>query len=191
MNSWNNHFTNMIALRSRAKNLETTLQFKKMLEQKLSPSEVLSKLQKAEDIKKLYNKAYRMCLLLQDTQDKDSTVDMNHVRYTIERSLRRINDILKVLNTQAEKWGIGIEEVPKTKRMPTHMLNELIDENIETLRTPPSFSDFNSAKDIIGSNPEELKLEIKRLLKNLVDVLDDMETSTLLKIRRSIKKLTD
>lgn len=123
MASWQHYLSQVIAIHSRAKNMEEALQFTKLFNGTLAPSQVAEKLLLAEKIKKMYVQAKRMCLLLEETQDEDSAADLSKVQHMIDKSLRRIDDILKVLKSKAEKWNLNEDEEvsPETVKMPEQL----------------------------------------------------------------------
>jgi hypothetical protein len=184
MDSWQKYLTNIIALHSRGKHIEKTLNFTRIFDKDMSAGRVVELIARAEEVKGLYTKAYRMCKLLLDSQSKDNTTDIRGIHNTIESSLRRVGDILKILNTKATKWGLGPNE---------EFLggNEMDWYEPETLRTPLDMASSNDMSYVFDEVDEDayLKEDIKKTLKSLSDIVDYMETPTLAKIKKDLDKL--
>ena len=172
MGTWNTYLTKAIALHARGKNMENSLHFTKLFNKDLPPSKLAETLQQAQEIKDIYSQAYRMIKLLQDIQPEDSTTDIGHVEHMIESSIRRMDDVLKILNFKARKWGFqekdDYEQMPPTVRQ---------DQLPVSKRVPfdNSYADDN------------LKSQVKHSLQELADVVDYLEKPTLLKIHRMLK----
>lgn len=171
MSSWNRHLSNIIALHARGKTIEQGLKFSKILQKGLAPAEVSDLLNRAQEALDLYEQSKRMCLLLKSFRSSRNQHDLEHISHTIDASIRRVEDIIKILNAKARKWGL-------------HDTGE--DDIIPS--TPP-FDMASSADGAFDDESELLRRSIKRKLKDLSQTLVYMETPSLKEIDRLLNEL--
>ncbi len=162
----------MLALQNRAKNLEDAVKFKRAFDSDILPSQLIHKLNVATQAKNLYVKAHRMAVLLEETQDESTTADIAYIKHSLDKSLLRITDMIKILNYKANKFGAGEE---KSEPLLQSQLNDF------------SNQDANMAYDDI--DVDSLKAELRQSLKALSDIIEYMEAPTLLKIKKELNKL--
>lgn len=127
-NNWNKHLGNMVAIHSRAKTLSNSIDVNKLLKRSMSPSEVLEKQTTASDAKKLFQQAYRMCSLLIDHAEEDNNIEIA-IKYkaSIEKSISRLNFIIKMLEHRATQWGLTSEdddESSEDNTLPDNLINQ-------------------------------------------------------------------
>lgn len=164
---WKKHLTQVLAFQSRAKQLEEAVKFKQAFNSDILPSQLIHKLSVAKHARDLYTKAHRMSALLEETQTEPPPIDIAYLTHSLENSIVRLTDMIRILDQKASKFGVG-------------------DEN------PPMYSgnDLNASEDNT-TNADLLKEEIRHSLKALANILDYMEKPTLLKIRKEIDRLVN
>jgi len=180
---WQKYLTQALALQNRAKLLEGAIKFNQIFEQHLLPSQLLHKLDVANQAKVLYMKAHRLCVLLEETKDEDAMVDIMHTKFSIENAINRIKGMIKILDSKARAHGAGssFESEPNFA--------------LETLkRQPPlskglSFDQDSNAIDDAGT--DKLKLEITQYLKDLSNITSYMEKPMLLQIKKELHRLVN
>lgn len=183
MNKWQKYVAEAISLNSRGKHLEQAINFTGIFH-RLSPTQILEKLELAQGANKLYQKASRICKLLISVGDPSLAADMNRIDIQLDSNLRRIGDIINILNKKAEKFGL--EEKPK----------ELSKDDVEPLSDVAQANDnsFGKSPDYdttFDQDPDMWRSKIKYKLKEINDLMNYMEPKTLAKIYEDLKKIVD
>lgn len=189
---WKKYLTEAIVMHARGKQLEKSLQFKKVFRDDLPPSILVEKMMLAESVKKLYSKAHRMCSILKTnlTPAEASENNLEYLYHTINNDLSRINEVIVVLNNKGKRWGLDNkdnkeEESPATHRDPFAKNQPLPpsskpivfapeEQGPPTVRSPSFDTKFDS-NEIDDGFAEELKgslLSINDLIKKLLHKLD-------------------
>lgn len=179
MDSWQKYLNQVISLHARAKNLESSLKLEKILSRDVLPSKLIEFQDIAEQSKKLYTKAYRMCQLLKDTQDEDSTADLDRVSKMILKDLNRMNEMIKIIDSRAAKFGIREDEEFESAPQAIPYMES-------------SSPDLNSADDAVDydiGHVEILRADVRNILKRLRETVSYMDVPELRKIRIYLDRL--
>lgn len=160
MNMKQKYIAQLIAMHSRGKNLEEGLRLKQLFARDLMPSQLTSKIATAQEAKHLYIKARRLCALLLGMGNDNIKTDLEYWNHIITSSLRRIDDVLTILNDRAQKWGFD--------------------------EKPSELQDNNVADD---ADEDRLRQEIKSAIHDLANILDYMEAPSLKRIQHELNKI--
>jgi len=106
MHLWNKYLPQIISLKNRAQHIENNLKLHKVFEE-ISPTQLINKQMMAQDAKGLYTKAFRMCLMLQESQEPAPNVDIDAICDNLREGIARMEDALKLLDAKAGKWGLS------------------------------------------------------------------------------------
>lgn len=170
MRVWQKYLPQIMAFQLRAKQLEDALNAEELMHGRIniSPNQVFKKLDIAHDAKELYIKAHRLCLLVRGVEDYGAPRSLTHLQKTVELGMRRINDIINLLNNKVNDWGLK-------NNTPSEDMSDF------------ALEDENAVIDEVDS--DSLKSELRQTLKALADIIEYMERPTLLKIRKELNRL--
>lgn len=166
MDSWQKHLANVVALHARAKHLESSLRFSRIMDQELSIADLIKMLARAEEVMDMYKKVYRMAMLLNDQEDEMGNflkrVDLSAITHAAEAGMSRVNDVIKILNAKIAKY--------ESRRLDVASANDM------------NYDDSGIATD-------RLKGAVRETLKDISDLVEYMEQPSLEKLYKQLGKL--
>lgn len=166
MDSLKKHLGNIIGLHARAKNLESSLRFSRIMDEPLSISELIRLLGRAEEVLDMYKQAHRMAVLVNEQESEMGgwlgKTDLKPILHATSSGAARVSDIVRILNSKISKY--------ESKKFDMASADDM------------HFNDSGLQTDLI-------KDDIKDTLKSIADLVEYMEAPSLMKLQKQLDKL--
>ena len=187
LKSFKQHLVTVTSIYARAKNIQDSIPIDRLYQDhqenqfRLTPSRLIEMMDRAETARKLYAKALNMCdMLVLKVPDPTET---EKLRRLCSMGLKSIDDTLTDLNWLGRRWSLHNSTKPK---------------NPEPV-TQRSWEDSNAASDNpFGQAPKTEKLDadslrrdLKNSLKALLNLVDHLEPSDLVRLHKQLHKITN